>query len=250
MAKGDGIKGDSVFAGITNVALAMRAMERAVSRPQHLPGMVGFFGDSGLGKSFAAAYTANHFRAYYIECREAWSKKAFLLKLVEDMGISKPGRTVAELTDQAAMQLADSQRPLIVDEADKPVDHGYIEIIRDLHEAAGGAPILLIGEEALEVKLRPFERFHNRMLEWVPAQPASMDDAKKLATLYCPGIKVADDLLTRVLDVSRGVTRRICVNLSRVAEFAALEAPKDNTVTLAMWGTRELSTGEARRRHA
>lgn len=161
----------------------------------------------------------------------------------------RPGRTVAEMCDQAAQQLALSGRPLIIDEADKPIDHNYVEIIRDLHEGAGGAPILLIGEEGMEVKLRPFERFHNRILEWVAAQPATLDDTRKLCTLYCPDFRIADDLLARVHDVSRGVTRRICVNLSRVAEFAALEPPAGGlAITLAAWGTRELYTGEARRR--
>lgn len=251
MARGDGgegFTGAGVTAATTNVALAIRAIERAMSRPGHLPGMVGFYGPSGYGKSVAAAYAANEFRAYYIECRDAWTKKSFLLRLLDEMRV-KQGRTVAECCDLASQQLALSGRPLIIDEIDKPIDHGYIEIVRDLHEGAGGAPMLLIGEESLEVKLRPFERFHNRILEWVAAEPSSLDDTRKLCALYCPDWKLADDLLTRIHQVSRGVTRRICVNLSRVAEFAAAEPPaKGQAITLAAWGMRELYTGAAVRK--
>ncbi len=33
------------------------------------------------------------------------------------------------------------------------------------------------------------ERFHNRVLDWVPAQPASLADAKHLRALYCKRVK-------------------------------------------------------------
>lgn len=248
MARGESFSGDGTTAATTNVAKCIRAMERAVSRPSHLPGLVGFYGPSGYGKSIAAAYVANEFHAYYIECRDAWSKKSFLTKLLEEMKV-RPGRTVAEMCDQAAQQLALSGRPLIIDEVDKPVDKNYVEIIRDLHEGAGGASILLIGEEGLEVKLRRFERFHNRILEWVAAEPSTLEDTHKLCDLYCPGVKLAQDLIAQVHEVSRGVARRICVNLSRVTEFAALEPPaKGQAITLSDWGSREFYTGEAHRK--
>ena len=59
MARGESFSGDGTTAATTNVAKCIRAMERAVSRPSHLPGLVGFYGPSGYGKSIAAAYVAN-----------------------------------------------------------------------------------------------------------------------------------------------------------------------------------------------
>lgn len=77
MARGDsGFTGDGTTAATTNVALCIRAMERAISRPGHLPGLVGFYGPSGFGKSVAAAYAANTFHAYYIECRDDGARRA------------------------------------------------------------------------------------------------------------------------------------------------------------------------------
>lgn len=247
MAKGDDI--GSGMAPTTNVALCMRALERVVTRPPHLPGIAGIFGPSGYGKSVGAAHAANAHKAYYIECRDSWSRKAFLENLLSEMRI-KPAKTIARMVDQAAQQLALDQRPVIIDEADKPVDRGYIEVIRDLHEGSGGAPMLLIGEEALEVKLREYERFHNRVLEWVPAQPSSEQDALKLAKLYCPDVQLHADLLREVLNTTRGVTRRLCINLSRINEQAALAPPEKGTATLEWWTKQGLTlfTGEAKRR--
>lgn len=236
--------GDDRTAALTNVALAMRALEKARNRPRHLPGMVGFYGHSGLGKSFAGAYAATHHNAYYVECRSTWTKKALLQAILKELGV-KPADTISEMSDQAAQQLSLSDRAFIVDEFDTLVHKGAVELIRDIHDGSGGTPMLLIGEERLELNLRKHERFHNRVLEWVPALPASLDDARKLRTLYCT-VQVADDLLERIVTINRGVVRRICVNLERVQEFASLEGLEK--VGAEDWGQRSFYTGEAPRR--
>jgi hypothetical protein len=102
--------------------------------------------------------------------------------------------------------------------------------------------ILLIGEEKLPQKLTRYERLHGRVLEWVSAQPAALADAKALTRIYCPGIEVADDLLRELTSKAKGSVRRIAVNLDRIRqEAAALGWTK---VDLALWGERQLYTGE------
>lgn len=228
-------------APLTNVALCMSTLERAMNRSHHLPGMVAFYGPSGYGKTFSASYTANQQQAYYIECKSSWTKKALLLAIAKEMSLV-PANTLYHLTDQIAEQLVLSQRPLIVDEMDHMVDKKAVEIIRDIYEASQ-APILLIGEERMPNKLKRWERFHGRILDFVPAQPASFDDADHLRTLYGRGVEIADDMLTEIHRISRGSVRRICVNIDRVREVAAVEGW--DIVDLKKWGQRELFTGEA-----
>ena len=228
-------------APLTNVGLAMSALERSVNRSPHLPGMVVYYGPSGFGKSFSATYTANNLRAYYIECKSSWTKKGLLFSILKEMGIA-PAHTIYEMTDQISEELVLSQRPLIIDEMDHIVDKKAVEIVRDIYEGSQ-APILLIGEEKLPTKLKRWERFHGRVLDFVPAQPASTADAKHLRRLYARGIEVADDLLDEIQRISRGSVRRICVNLDRVREIASVEGWE--SVDRKMWGSRELYTGEA-----
>ena len=45
----------NTVANLANVSLAVKALERAIDRPAHLPGMVVLYGPSGWGKSTAAA---------------------------------------------------------------------------------------------------------------------------------------------------------------------------------------------------
>lgn len=237
----------NTVAPLANVAICVSAMERAMNRSPHLPGMVTFYGPSGYGKSTAATYTAHKHRAYYVQCMSAWTKKSFLSHVLIEMRIA-PGRTIPDMTLQVAEQLALSDRPLIIDEMDHLAEKKVVEIVRDIYEASGGAAILLIGEETLPIKLRKWERFHGRMLDWVPAQEADFSDAQHLHQLYCHKVTIADDLIKKVSDLARGSVRRICVNLDRIEKEAAAEGLHE--MDLATWGTRELYTGEAPRRRA
>lgn len=205
-------------APLRNVSLCRGALESALRRPGHLPGLVAFSGPSGYGKSTAAAYVANRYRAYYVECKSTWTKKYLLLSILTEMGIT-PDKTIPEMTAQISEQLVLSGRPLIIDEMDHIVHKKAVEVIRDIYEGSNAA-ILLIGEEAMPKRLRQWERFHNRMLRWVQAQPSDLDDSRALANLYCRDVEIADELLQRIVEVSRGVARRICINIELVRQEA------------------------------
>lgn len=226
---------------LTNVGLLASAIERAQQRPQGLPGLVVKYGPSGLGKSVAAAWAANQHRAYYVECRDTWTKMAFLKAVLREMAIT-PARTLSEMVDQVAEQLGRSGRPLIVDDVQYLLDKSAANILTDLYNASQGT-IVLIGEERVPGSLAKLERLHNRVLEWVPAQPATLDDAQQLARSAYPKLHMADDLLEDLRKATRGCLRRIAVNLYRVhseAQALCLDA-----MDMATWGKRGWFTGEA-----
>lgn len=237
---------NSTIAPLRNVALATGAMQRAIERPLHLPGMVTFSGPSGFGKSMAAAYVANKYRAFYIECKSSWTRKAILEAILREMG-KVPAKTVATMTDQIADELVLSGRPLIIDEMDHVVEKRAVEVIRDIYEGSK-APILLIGEELLPTKLAQWERFHGRILDWKQAEPVSMADAAHLRGLYCRQVAVTDDLLALVLEAAHGSVRRVCVNLELIQSTALSDGVA--TADRAWWGTRDLHTGQPPKRRA
>ena len=228
-------------APLKNVSLAYTAMQRAIERPHHLPGMVAFYGPSGWGKTIAASYVANKTRAYYVECKSTWTKKALLLSILHAQGV-QPAHTIYEMVDQVASQLVSSGKPLIIDEMDHIVDKKAVELVRDIYEASN-APILMGGEEHFPHKLQRWERFHNRVLMWQQAQPADIDDVAHLANLYVPKTRIHEDLLAEILRRSRQSVRRVVVNLENVR--VAAEKEGWDQVSLAQYGNRELYTGEA-----
>ncbi len=233
-------------AQIHNLELVRTAVERLTNRSNGLPGLAVLYGPAGYGKTTAACAVGNELRAYIVQMRSAWTRKTLLEKVLTEMGI-KPHGTIPQMLDTACTQLAASGRMLIIDEFDYCVrSDSMVELVRDLHEGGGAAPILLLGEELLPQKLKKWERFHSRVLSWIPAQPISVADAAALAPIYCPNVHVGTDLLEHLVKHAAGSVRRVSVNLAGIAEEAALEGW--DAVTLGTWGNRPLYTGEAPRR--
>jgi DNA transposition AAA+ family ATPase len=203
--------------------------------------MATFYGPSGYGKTTAAIYAANKFRAYQVQVKSAWTAKKLCTSILQDLGFA-PARTIADMVDQISEEIARSGRPLIIDEADHLVSRGMIEIVRDIYESSG-APVILIGEELLPQKLQQWERVHGRMLDWVGAQPGDIADVSHLARIYCAGVELDDELRQHLLKVSNASIRRICINLDRVREFALTKDLK--RVSLRDWGKADFFSGHA-----
>lgn len=237
----------SQTAQIFNLELVRTATERLVGRTAGLPGIAVMYAPAGYGKTTAAGAVANENRSYFVQLRSAWTRKTLLEKILVEMSI-KPAGTLSDLLDQIAAQLAASSRMLILDEFDYATrSDSMVELIRDIYEASQST-ILLLGEEMLPQKLKRWERFHSRVLSWIPAQPVSVADAALLAPIYAPDVTVCEDLLDHMVRNSGGSVRRVCVNLANVADAAAMEGWA--RAGLREWADRPLYTGEAPRRGA
>ena len=242
----------ATVAQIHNLDLVRVAVEKLNGRHAALPGFACLYGPSGYGKTTALVTVGNTTRAYYIQMRSAWGRKALLENILIEMSLANrngksPG-TIPQMLDLVAQQLSASVRPLIIDEFDHCCrSDGMVELVRDIYECSN-ATILIAGEELLPQKLKRWERFHSRVLSWVPAQPVSLSDARVLAPIYCPHATVIDDLLQHLVSMASGSVRRVCVNLASIQEEAAVEGW--DAVDRAQWGDRPLYTGEAPRRKA
>jgi DNA transposition AAA+ family ATPase len=205
----------------TNVGLCVSTIDRIMTCAEHLDRMAVFFGYSGVGKSTAASIAANQYRAYYVQCKSNWTRKAFLVAILKEMGI-EPAKTLYDMTDQISEQLVLSARPLIVDEFDYLVEKKMIETVRDIYEGSH-APILLIGEQKLpdKIKRSKWERFYGRVLVWSEAKALTLADVRELAAIYTAGIEIADDLLTALHTASAGSARLTAVNLDGIRDYCA-----------------------------
>ncbi len=208
------------FAPLRNVAAMGVLVERLRERPLHLPGLGVFHGYSGYGKTYAAIYAQNRSGGPRVEVGDSWTKRTFLRALLKEIGINEPRGSIADLAEQVITHLADpGHPPVFIDEADKLVDKNMIELVREVHEASQ-CPMVLIGEEMLPQKLERSERTHNRVLEFVMAQPCDLEDARKLATYLAPQVTFSDELLQRLVRETGGRARRIVTTLDRCVEWA------------------------------
>lgn len=228
--------GGGVIAPTSNISLVYTTMDALTTRAPGLPGIGAFYGRSGLGKSFGAAYASHPagFNGIYVSCRSFETKKSLAEQICKAIGITPKGN-IPNIVDAIVEVLTISGRPLIVDEVDYVVDSRTLELVRDLHDASGAA-ILLIGEEHLPAKLKRHERFDNRVLIWQPAVACTAADFDLLAKQYAPEIRIDADLKKRVLAETQGITRRVVVNLENIKRWCdrqgAKEAPADCNVDL------------------
>lgn len=236
---------NSVTGGVASIAtldIVATALERLSGRHGDLPGLGVLYGPAGWGKSFCANTIANAERAYFVQMKSAWRGKALLEKILIEMSI-KPRGTVAQLLDQICEQLAASRRPLIIDEFDHCAkSDALVELVRDIYEGSRTS-ILLIGEEGLPHTLERWERFHSRVLAWVPAQPVTLDDAAKLADIYCPDVLIDSELLQHITRIAAGSVRRVCVNLTLIHGHCLTMGLK--RIDLEEWGDIPFYTGRS-----
>jgi DNA transposition AAA+ family ATPase len=250
MTAADGIvkrDGAGSTAALRNVTLFLELVARLQDRGAHLPGIGCFYGPSGFGKTWAATFGANRSGAYYVECGASWAASTLIDAVHHELAGHAVKGTLAQRTETCIQILAEDTRPLIIDEADFLIRKTMVDIVREISDKSS-APIVLIGEEELPWKLMPFERAHNRVLEWVAAVPCDLADARALARVYACGLDVGEDLLSHVVERTEGCTRRVVINLDRIRAWA-LERGKGR-VTLADWTAEVIYAGQppARRR--
>ncbi len=206
---------------LKNVSAFLLLADKLIDRPAGLSGFGCFSGYSGLGKSMACQHVQNKRQAIYLEFRDWWTRKVFLENLLAELGVMTPPRLIADMMRRIIAILGDDpDRLLILDEADKLVDKGMVELVRSL-QADTQIPIVLVGEELLPQKLKSVERVFNRVLEWGLAQPCDLADAKLLAGRWCGGVAIDDGLLEEMIRKAGGNARKIASSLNMARNFAA-----------------------------
>ncbi|MDO8931843.1 MAG: ATP-binding protein [Rhodocyclaceae bacterium] len=219
------------IAALANITVAEKAFARLRDRGAHEPGLGVMHGPSGWGKSVAASWLMGRHagQCYYVQADDFWTKKTMLVAICRAIGIAwqNPARksgtpspkSIYDMAEAIKLQLESSRRILIIDEFDYVVDKNLVESIRSLYEGSK-AGILVIGEQMLPAKLRDWERFDGRILDWFPAEAISVDGAHELARLRCPGITVEADLLAHLVGLANGSVRRVSNNLSMIRDKA------------------------------
>lgn len=222
------IKPKGGIAPLKNVAALMTLAQRLIHRPSHLPGIGVFHGFSGYGKTQAATWVQNKTGAIRLEIGDWWTPTTFAVALMKELGVPEPRGPRWRLIEDAIGHLAQpGHPPLIIDEADQIMSKGFIETVRQIHEATK-VPILLVGEERFPAKLKASERTDNRVLDRVAAQPCDAEDARLLADTWVPAsYSISDAALERVRRDSQNKHRLISVNLERMIEWCRVRGLKD-----------------------
>jgi DNA transposition AAA+ family ATPase len=211
-------------------------------------GMGLVFGHPGFGKTWGSCSIYVREKGLLITAKPGWTQKALLKNLLRELGQGEPKGTNADLLDQviqALAQLRDSYgevRPIFVDEADHLTgDRRCLETLRSIHDATE-VPLLMVGmagvpgQVGIDTKVKSYPQFADRIAEWIEFQPVDQEDMSLLVR-YCTGIKIADDLLMKLLSDSKGNLRQIRTGLRRIEHLA--RSNRVEVISLSQWGDKE-----------
>ena len=121
---------------------AYQAMTFTLENAQRDSLVMAVIGEAGSGKTEAIkTYTAGGRNVYHLVCSEYWNRRTFMAKVLQSMGVTYSGNTVADMMDTIVDTLKRKEAPLIVlDEADKLSDqvlYFFISLYNQLEERCG-----------------------------------------------------------------------------------------------------------------
>lgn len=205
-------------ASIATFDLVATTLDQLKNRREGMDGIGCLYGPSGWGKTFSSNVLALETRAYFVQIQPVWTKKTFLQKILDEMKVDwDTSCSVPDLFDMVNNQLAVSGRILILDEFNRAVERPALaQITRAIFDCTQ-SPILLVGEERLPIELskQQFKQLYRRIASWAEAQDVTVQDAAKLAPIYCPNVDFADEALSALTTFAKGSVSSVvkCLNV-------------------------------------
>ena len=206
---------------VKNVARLASAYQALESRPLNTPGMGLVWGDTGRGKTTATTWLINRCNGIYVRALALWNASSMLRAIAEELDLDTKGtRTALEV--RVIERLAETQRPLFVDEADHIVgNEQMMETLRDIHDLST-VPVIMIGMGQMRKKVARYEQLENRIMHWVEFSACDHEDAVTLSRGMCD-VEVEEDLLNELIEMTRGEIRRLVVGLAQIEDEAKVQ---------------------------
>ncbi len=214
---------------ISNVVAFSGAIERLLNRGDGVPGMALIYGDPGYGKTKTALWWAAQNNAAFVRAIKLMTGRWLLEAIVAELGAAPHWRT-SDLFRQAQDLLLENRKTVIVDEVDYLTrDARVIETLRDLHDTTG-APIVFIGMDRADLKLRNYSHLYSRFSEKVKFNPLSFDDIRNVARELCDA-EIDDSGIGWIAERAAGSFRRVIIHLYLAEKLARINRLK--TITRA-----------------
>jgi DNA transposition AAA+ family ATPase len=178
----------------------------------------------GLGKSATLKHISKTVKnVFYLECDEHWSKKVFLNKLKQAMGMPIDAQGISDMFDDIVNHLSKMDSPLIIiDEADMLKD-GVLSLFVSLYnKTLNGCGFIISGsmflkqriEKGVRLNRQAYNNIYSRIgKEFKPLHPL---DAKAIKAI-CETNNITDiDLITRVTNTASGDLRRVRSEIDKI----------------------------------
>lgn len=226
--------GIALVKNIQRLLDAYAVVERADSSAER---MVLLSGATGTGKTTAAIHLMNQTGALYVQATPAWTLTSMYRAIATAIGVEPKGRA-ADLESLIVAEMGKKGRALIIDEVDHLLLPGaattlrMLEALRSLHDQAG-MPVIMIGMDQIERKLRAREQLFRRIFQLVRFTDLDRPDVRTVAETLCP-IPIADAWLDALHVATKGRISYVSNNIERAAYRA--KSSRWSEITLDLWG--------------
>lgn len=216
---------------VSNIQRLTEAANALLERATGMPGMGLIYGETGFGKTTGVTWLITRVNGVYVRALATTTPSSLLASIARELDLA-PRPSNVQTVEAIVQKLAVTGRPLFIDEADYLIENKRtVETLRDIHDLAT-VPVVLIGMAGVQRKIQSRQQLTGRIAQWVEFQPASLADCQALARELAE-VTIADDLLKRVHETTRGSVRLIVVGLNRVEGYA--RARGMNAIALKDW---------------
>lgn len=208
-----------IFANTKNVQRFMAGVEAVRTPIKGRIGMMVAFGPPGTGKTETGLWYAAKKSLPYVRAKDISSRRGLLSNIVTELG-EAPAFRSDTLFDQAVEQLLSTPRPILIDEVDYLVRGGMVEILRDLNDITN-SPIILMGMEHADKKLKRFRHLYDRVSAVVKFDLFDKDEISNLADQICD-VKLSSSAVDFIHKQSQGKLRLTTTWMARAEKIARL----------------------------
>ncbi len=208
----------------------LREAEKAKGEPTLLV----FHGQAGRGKTSAAKFFAAQEGWAYIRALRGWTELWMLQDICFELEIDPVPSRKKQAFEAIVERLIDTDRTVIIDEADKLTD-ALLDWIRDLADLTL-VPFALVGEKLIRHKMEKERRIWSRTHRCVAFGPITTKDILFFAK-QAADIALTANQAELLRESSEGDFRLVARDVRRLEEVVAvnkMERITDDTVKLAI----------------
>lgn len=207
----------TIFALTKNVQRYMTGIETLQTPVRGRIGMMLAYGPPGTGKTEAGMWYAAQNDVPYIRAKDITSRRSLLSNVVAELGEAPSFRSDA-LFDQAVEQLIERPRVILIDEVDYLMRGGMVEILRDINDITN-SPIVLMGMEQADKKLKRFRHLYDRITAVVRFELFDEQEVANLAAQICE-TPLTEDAVEFIYRHGKGKLRLTTTWFSRAEALA------------------------------
>ena len=227
---------------VNNIRKLSSAFDALISRATGVPGMGLVHGFTGYGKTVGTSWLVVQNEGIFVRAEATWNPASMVNAIARELGLAFRIRSANQALQMVKQALAESNRPLFVDEADYLLDSSstrMLDTLRDIHDIVSN-PVVLIGMEGIERKISAYPLLARRITQWVEFEKIDLEDTRLVAESLAE-VTIGEGLIELLHKKTAGSIGLIIVGLSRIESYAKQQGWDE--INLTQWGKRPLFLG-------